>query len=98
MKLPRPKEIKKIFYSPRMDDKDLEALLEFGISYSLNTRIREISDVDQDKFFNQALKLMRKKNYCSGKIFYIIRRKMNRFKFGFESSRICRTVKKGGKR
>ena len=97
-KIPPPKCSNKIFYTKRMEDPELEKLLEFGICYALGIRKFEVEIEHPDTALERAIAKMREMNYCQGKIDYIIRRKMNKVKMGGEVGRIVRKIKTINKR
>ena len=92
-KIPAPKCTNKIFYTKRMEDPELERLLHFGISYALGVRVFEIEIEHPDTALDRAIIKMREMGFVQGKIDYIIRRQMNKFKIAGEVGRIVRKVK-----
>jgi hypothetical protein len=93
LKLGRPANSTKIFYTARITDTEIDQLLDFGIAYSLGHRKYEIENNDKDRFLDKAVVELRKAGCSFNKIMYIIRRKMNKVKLGCETSRVCRRSK-----
>lgn len=92
-KIPPPKCSNKKFYSPRMNDSELEKLLDFGINYSIKSRLNYVPLSQPDEHLQRALDEMRNQGFSQGKIMHIIRKKMNKIKLGVECSRVCRRMK-----
>ena len=89
-----PKNITKIFYTARIEDQELEAYLDWAIIFSLGCKQYKIPVPDPDHYLNDCLRIFREeKQYAEGKIMYIIRKKMNKIKFGIECGRIVRRIK-----
>lgn len=93
MKLPKPKTTNKEFFCQRMEDKDLEDLLEFGIIYSLGVREFKVEIEHPDTALERAITEMKRQGFSQGKINYIISRKMNKIKLCNEVNRTCRRIK-----